>query len=83
MLSCAIDFIQHHGLEWVGTILTMLGANLVSNQKPKGFYLFLAANAAMVIVYIQAHLWGPTLLTAYYFITDLNGIRVARQRGQL
>lgn len=67
-------------LEWAGCIFGLGGALLLALQKPYsrwGWWLFLAANALMVLLALRLRLDGLLIQQLGFFITSIIGLRNA------
>jgi hypothetical protein len=77
---------EHSGLpvwNWMGQILGMgfalWGAHENSQMKIRGYHLWLASNAFLIVIHAASGLWVFVMLDIAFSITNLRGIRTWRQ----
>jgi len=61
-------------IEWIATVLGLIGAMLIALKKRTGFKVWLASNAFMIIFSILSHHWGVMIQFIAYSITSIIGL---------
>lgn len=88
MLEILTNFLthEHSGLpvwNWLGQVLGMgfalWGAHENSQMKIRGYHLWLASNAFLIVIHAASGLWVFVMLDIAFSITNLRGIRTWRQ----
>jgi len=68
-------------IAWIVTIASIIGAYLNAKGKISGFYFWLPANIAWIIIDIQHSLYAQAALFTYYSIICIIGIITWRRKG--
>ena len=64
----------HHVVEWLATILSILGAIFVAFKYKEGFYIWIVANFLWISFAWKHKHYGLLLLSVSYLIINLIGI---------
>ncbi len=68
-------------LQAIGVAASYVGAELNARMRIEGFYVWLVANAVLLVVHVSSGLWELALLDVLYFRINLVGIRHWRVRA--
>jgi glutamate mutase epsilon subunit len=61
-------------LSWTGSIASVAGAYLIATKNPRGFYVFVVADALLAGIQISARIWSQVALLGAYFVMNVIGI---------
>ena len=62
-------------LQTIGVVASYVGAELNARLRIEGFYVWLVANIALLVVHVASGLWALVVLDVLYFRLNFVGIR--------
>lgn len=65
-----------NAVQLIAATTGMLGAILIANKEPTGYFAWLVSNAAFLVWSSRAKMWPMLAMTIFYTGTTLQGIRV-------
>ena len=61
-------------LDWIATVLSLIGAFLVARKRVEGFVVWMPAAILWILIGIQKQTYGLAILNIVYFLMDIYAI---------
>jgi hypothetical protein len=73
-----MNFRFEHAIEWTGSVLGVVGAYLLAENRPSSRYawpIWIGSNCCLIAYFLLIHSWGVLGMQAFYLHSSIRGFR--------